>query len=137
TARALNEAPDPRPNIPAESLYTAAGWVQKGVLNQIQTDMLRKFPGKEAPRFPGITPDSLLAYAYLEPSVRFSLPYRENTKPLFFKESTGQTVDVTSFGLSRDDADAYERIRHQAVVLFWRGEGRDDTLEFAVDLCSN
>jgi hypothetical protein len=55
----MNRASDPRPDIPKESLYTAAGWNQKGIRGQIIKDLAQKFPAKAPPAFPGILPNSL------------------------------------------------------------------------------
>jgi len=62
----LNEAADPRPHIPPAALYTASGWNQRGITNQIWRDLRQRFPDRTPPAFPGITPDSFVAYACLE-----------------------------------------------------------------------
>src|SRR5664280_522976 len=63
-AALLNNSADPRPFIPATALYIATGWNQKGIINQIENDLRQRFPGKQPPTFPGITPNSFVAYSY-------------------------------------------------------------------------
>jgi hypothetical protein len=135
-ARRLNEAGDLRPFIPAEDLYAAAGWNQQGIINQIRQDLKRKFPDKEPPTFPGIAPDSFVAYAYLEANVKFPIPYSQNHKPLLFTNGSGTVAMINSFGIPDEDSDAYLKLRKQPCILFFKSEGRD-TREFAMDLCSN
>jgi hypothetical protein len=136
-AKSLNGAADPRPNIPPELLYVATGWTQQGIIGQIQEDLRRRFPAKAAPAFPGITPDSFLSYSYLEATVAFSRPYRQNTKPLVFADGTGKKTDISSFGIPSEDYDAYHHLKAQARVLFCAGEPRDGHFEFAIDLCAD
>jgi hypothetical protein len=95
----MNRASDPRPDIPKESLYTAAGWNQKGIRGQIIKDLAQKFPAKAPPAFPGILPNSLVAYAYLEANVTFSLPYFQNREPLVFTDREGVKTELSSFGI--------------------------------------
>src|SRR5437867_1828450 len=52
--RRLNVEPDPRPDIPADSLYAAAGRAQDGIIRKIQTDLKHRFPTKDPPTFPGL-----------------------------------------------------------------------------------
>jgi hypothetical protein len=136
-AKYLNDAMDPRPNVPQGSLYAVAGWNQNGIINQIQNDLKQRFPGKTPPAFSGILPDSLVAYAYLEANVRFTRPYDQNRRPLVFTESSGKKVEVESFGLSAENHNGEDKLWDQPHVLFRKGEAREDNLEFAIDLCSN
>jgi hypothetical protein len=131
----LNSAPDPRPAVPQAALYVASGWKQEGIIERIQRELVQKFPSKQAPTFPGITPNSFVAYSYLEASVKFSLPYFQNRQPLEFKDSEGRKTPVVSFGIRPEDDYAYDKLRKQPWVLFRKGEEREESLEFAIDLC--
>jgi hypothetical protein len=136
-AKFLNEAGDPRPHVPSACLYVAAGWNQKGIVRQIQNDMQQKFPNKQPPEFPGITPDSFVTYSCLEASLKFKVPYCQNRKPLTFTGRDGRKVNINSFGLLPGDHDKYTQVRAQGRVLFCKSDEKTDTLqEFAVDLCS-
>jgi hypothetical protein len=120
-AKALNQAPDPRSQIPEACLYVATGWNDRGVRNQIERDLKQRFPGKPPPRFPRMAENSFVAYAYLEASVKFSIPYRQDDQPLNFKEGSGNGVDVKSFGIP-EGAEVGLASRGQPEVLFWKGE---------------
>lgn len=136
TAELLNAAADPRTHIPAGSLYAASGWTQRGVLERIRDELGTMFPEKAPPTFPGIAENSFVAYAYLEASVPFELPYFQSREPLEFTDSAGRVTQVTSFGIRPEDDYAYDELRRQARVLF-RSEALDgDELEFAIDLCA-
>jgi hypothetical protein len=135
-AAALNKAADPRPEIPKSSLYTAAGWVNKGIVEQITKDFRVAFPGRAEPEFKEVQPDSAVAYAYLEAAVKFKLPYFQNDQPFVFTDSSSHTTELNSFGIRSKDDYAYERLRQQPAILFSiRGnEYRFQPTEYAVDL---
>lgn len=135
--KSLNDATDPLPHVPEGSLYVAAGWNQNGIINQIQNDLKQRFPNKTPPTFPGILPESLVAYAYLEAIVKFSLPYDQSKRPLVFTESGGKKVEVESFGLSAANHNGKDKLWDQPHVLFRKGEPDEHNFEFAIDLCSN
>lgn len=116
--KTLNDAPDPRPSVPVSSLYVAAGWNQNGIVAQIQNDLRQRFPDKPPPVFPGITPDSLVAYAYLETHVKFPIPYNQNKEPLVFTNSNGEPTRINSFGVPLEDANTYFKLRAQPRVIF-------------------
>jgi hypothetical protein len=118
----LNSASDPTGDLPEDS-YTQAGFVDKGILDTIRSDMARLFPERHAPEFPGIVPDSFVAYAYLEANISFSIPYLENRKPLLFKESETSRKWVHSFGIRSEDEHAYADLRKQPAVPTRRETG--------------
>lgn len=130
----LNNAPDPTSSIPKNSLYTAAGWNDKGIMEKIKNDLAKKFPDKEMPSFPNITPDSFVSYSYLEAKVPFTIPYFQNREPLEFTNGDGTKTKLSSFGIREKDDYAYETLRAQPKVLystFAAAEG------FAIDLDRN
>jgi hypothetical protein len=133
-ARALNRAPDPRPQIPRESLYTAAGWNQEGVTDRITKELAQRFPGKPPPTFPGIVPNSFVAYAYLEADVEFSLPYFQNRKPLVFTDGGGVETELSSFGIRSGDESAYGGLRQQPKILYVAWDENLKGTECIVDL---
>jgi protein tyrosine phosphatase (PTP) superfamily phosphohydrolase (DUF442 family) len=131
---ALNNVPDPKPTIPEKCLYATAGWNHQGIIEKIHGDLKRLFPSKAPPNFPGIVENSLVAYSYLEASVKFALPYFQSREPLVFKGADGRTAEVDSFGIRKKDDYAYERLRRQAEVLYETRDDRYRLVEFAVDL---
>jgi hypothetical protein len=130
----LNAAADPRPQIPDDALYTAAGWRQKGILEKITKEVGHRFPGKAPPAFPDIADDSFVAYSYLEARVKFALPYFQNDEPLEFTDAAGGKTQVSSFGVRQKDDYAYKALRQQAAVLFVEGGGFKPLAEYVVDL---
>ncbi|OHB67880.1 MAG: hypothetical protein A2V70_03340 [Planctomycetes bacterium RBG_13_63_9] len=115
---ALNKAADPRPHIPEASLYVAAGWNQQGITDRIEKDLAQKFPTAIQPTFPGILPNSFVAYAYLEANVKFSLPYFQNREPMVFTDRAGNKTELSSFGIRPEDDYAYFELRRQPAILF-------------------
>ena len=135
-ALALNRAPDPRPHIPEESLYVAAGFSDEGIIEKIRREMASKFPSRELPSFSGLVPNSLVAYAYLEASVKFSIPYLQGSDPLYFTDSSGESTAVNSFGIPPKNLAASRKLHKQPAVLFRTGRPRSRSAEFAIDLDS-
>jgi len=133
----LNKADDPRPYVPAGSMYVAAGWRHKGVTDRIIKELKAAFPFKEPPKFPDIRSDSFVAYAYLEANVKFTIPYFQNRKPLEFTDSNGRKTKVASFGIRPEDDYAYNQLRSQPHILFCKGDPANSEIEFAVDLCAD
>ncbi len=131
---ALQNAADPRPSVPEESLYVAAGWNDKGIVERVTAELAAKFPGKAAPTFPGITPTSFVAYAYLEARVKFALPYFQSRGPLEFTDGHGVKTKVRSFGIRGEDDYAYEDLRRQAGVLYASKRWSPKPFECVVDL---
>jgi hypothetical protein len=141
---ALNQSEDRARDAPPGSLYTAAGWENKGILDQIDREVKQAFPDSEPPTFPGIVHGSFVAYSRLEARLRFGLPYFQSKKPLAFTAGDGSRANVSSFGVREEDDYAYRRLREQPRVLYSNllGMGRRDDSEpppppeFAVDLDS-
>ncbi len=136
----LNSAADPKDYVPAESLYAAAGWVNKGILDTIASEMHSRFPAEKSPDFPGITPDSFVAFAHMEASVHFTTPYFDSREPLIFTGGDGSSTKVRSFGIREKDSDAYSRLRAQPQVLFVGDIGllsQSQASYFAIDLCGD
>ncbi len=62
-AASLNASYTPGPELPPKALYGAAGWEDKGIIQQIRKDVAQQFPGAPTPEFPGIAEGSFLAYS--------------------------------------------------------------------------
>jgi len=133
-ADALNAAADPKTFISPEKLYAISGWNQKGLVDQIRRDLSQRFPQKAPPDFSAVPPDGAIAYSYLEANVKFTLPYNQSEQPFVFTDSIGNQTKVTSFKLDHELAGNYQKLRHQAGILF---ETWERGHEFAIDLCTN
>jgi len=128
----LNAAIDPGLDLPPGSLYSAAGWVDKGIIQTISRDMPAAVPGVSPPTFPGIAPNSFLAYAYLQASVQFKIPYFEEIKSFAFTDASGKSTNVDAFGIREEDDYAYSELRQQPKLLYV--DENFEPSEFAIDL---
>jgi hypothetical protein len=134
-AKRLNSATQGEKDLTPESYFAAAGYVKEGICDQIRSAMAQKFPNAPAPTFDA-PQDGLVAYAYLAAGVKFELPFFENREELLFKDSGGKETAATSFGIRREDHDAYIKLRSQVRVLYTAHEKNSGQLdEFVVDPC--
>jgi hypothetical protein len=116
-----------------ESYYAAAGLRKDGIVEKIGREMARKFPAVTA-SMPDCPEAIHVAYAYLEASVKYKIPFHENDKRLVFKASNGTKTSVKSFGIREKDQDSLMEMRGQVHVLFEdRFSFEED--EYALDLC--
>jgi hypothetical protein len=81
----MNSATQSKADLLEDSYYAAAGSVQNGIIQKIQSDMARKFPAAPSPTFD--PSDILIAFAYLEAYLKFKEPFDENEHPLTFVNS--------------------------------------------------
>lgn len=124
-----------------ESCFALAGLATDDLLGHIQQELTTRFP--DAP-LPEVKPSTvLIAYAYLKAAARFSIPFFENTAALDFADVAGNHTAVGSFGIRREDEDAYYQLRQQVQILHEANpvHREDETsgcivpTEFAVDPC--
>ena len=127
-SRALNGAQDVGEVVPDGGLYAAAGLASDGIAERIAREMAERFPGREVSGLDG----DVVAYAYLDASLAFAIPYPVARTPLSFRQSDGAEVPVQAFGLREADVNQCLDLRRQAQLLFHRSEGHDTF--FAVDL---
>lgn len=110
------------------SYYAAAGFVRDRIVERITNDMRGRFPSVNVPDF-GFG-NIAVAYAYLEATVSFQLPYYE--ADLDFRGVKGGISKVKGFGIRQQEANAAQSLRSQIDVLFAGiGEG---PIEFGLDL---
>jgi hypothetical protein len=147
----LNRAPESESDLPEGFYYATAGFVTDGIISTIQKEMAAKFPLVPAPVLGHLSPDALVAYAYLTASVKFTIPFFDSNERLSFQDSTGGKGSVSAFGIRPEDEYAYSRLREQVEVLYAeeastreeyqrnsesRG-GMPVPLEFALDPCKD
>jgi hypothetical protein len=83
-------------------------------------------------------PEGAVAYAYLEASAKFDIPFFENDEPFEFADSAGNKTAVALFGIRKKDYGAYRPLRDQVQILHRGGDQMgfaDDTSEFILDPC--
>ena len=125
----------PAPEVPKGALYTAAGWVQKGILETIRHEMAAQFPKSVAPKFPDVAENSVIAYGYLESKCKFTIPYFDNTNPITFTDSAGTTNKIRTFGIRLYDDPMRRSLRKQVNVFVSKGSLKQRPDDFVVDLC--
>ena len=85
-------------------------------MEKVKSEMKQRFQ-KEAEIGP-LEPNDILAYAYLEASAAFTVPFFDNREVFRFRDSSGKETEVTSFGIEEKHEYAYETLRKQIDVLY-------------------
>lgn len=134
----LNRLQFPSGNIEEESYYATAGSVKNDIIEQIQTEMNRRFPSEPVPVFDGrykSLPEVIAAYAYLNVNIEFEHPYYTYSGKFEFSGSNGTRTRVKAFGdrITKPDA-SFGLVRGQVEVLYYEDAGSSAGQQFAVDL---
>jgi hypothetical protein len=137
----LNNGQFPADDIEAGSYYATAGFVEKGIIEEVQKEMARRFPSAPRPRFDTSytsLPRTILAYAYLSVSVDFTHPYFVRQRALDFTDSNHVRTAVTSFTdrSSASDANTAD-VRRQVEVLSCQYDSKGHLTSHALDLCKD
>ena len=133
----LNQAQFGENDLPRDSYLATAGFARDGVVEQVRSEMKRKFH-KEVDIDP-LAPNDILAYAYLEANSAFTVPFFDNREQFHFRGSEGVRTNVSSFGVEEKREYAYEALREQIDVLYLVRKKADpeELEEFVIDLCRN
>ncbi|MFH1716275.1 MAG: hypothetical protein ABIF19_02905 [Planctomycetota bacterium] len=138
-ASRLNKGEFSPDNIEADSFYTAAGFVEDGIIEQIQNEMARRFPSEPRPTFDDRyrkLPKASVAYSFLSLDAGFKYPFYTNNQSFPFQDSKGSRTDVTSFRESSQGRDPNsENVSKQVEILHYKFGQRGGAAEFSVDLC--
>jgi hypothetical protein len=130
----LNRTQFKEDDLPPGSYLATAGFAKDGVVEKVKAEMKQRFH-KEV-EIEAMKPNDILAYAYLEASAAFTIPFFDNRERFHFRESSGKDTEVTSFGIEEKHEYAYDELREQIDVLYWlRNEHEPEPVEFVVDLC--
>jgi len=101
--------------------------------------MYEMLPGRRPPDFPpGLPSDAVVAYAFLQAKVQFKMPYFDSEEPVDFRDASGSTTKIRTFGVRHKDRSSKFELRTQMSVLFVGKRGPSsgfEPAEFAVDLC--
>ena len=142
-AARLNKAEFSPGNIEAESFYATVGVVKKGIVEQIQKEMGRRFPSEPVPVFNELDvlpkfdrEESIVSYSYLITDIGFKYPFYTKENAFGFENSNGQRTNVTSFCDYSKGANWNEDlVREQVDILYYKYADQESAAEFAVDLC--
>ncbi len=135
----LNAAPFQEQNLATDSYYAAAGFVKDGVVETITRETESRFPSAPAPALTS-EPAAIIAYAYLNADLKFTIPFFDSRGPLVFRDSANAESAVASFGIRREDEFAYDDMREQIDVLYadFGADGREhghSAARYVVDPC--
>jgi hypothetical protein len=133
----LNQAKFSTKNIEAESFYATAGFLEDGIIAEIQDEMTQLFPSEPVPVFDdinGLPLETIIAYSYLNADIEFEYPFYTSNNEFDFQDSNGTVTEVMSF-CTRSDSDSENMVREQVDVLYHKQDDQTSETEFAVDLC--
>ncbi|MFC1793751.1 hypothetical protein ACFL3Q_09225, partial [Planctomycetota bacterium] len=136
-ADSLNKAEFSDKNIEYESYFAAAGFLDDGIIAEIQDEMTQLFPSEPVPVFDDMNDlplESIIAYSYLNAGIEFEYPFYTSNNKFDFHDSNGTVSEVTSF-CTRSDSDSSNMVREQVDVLYYKQDDLTSKTEFAVDLC--
>lgn len=113
----LNAHGFPRSSLSADSYVAIAGLGSDGTVNQIRSEMAKKFPSFPARLVP-TSENAIVAYAFLQKRLPFALSFDRLAKPLNIRE-TNRVVNVFSFGIQdvASHGPREEELRKQVTVL--------------------
>ena len=139
-AARLNQSKISEADLEAESFYATAGFVGKGIIEQIQKEMEKHFPSEPVPVFneldtlsPDMIHETIVTYSYLEIDVGFKYPFHKTDGAFTFQDSKGKRIGVTAFCTDKEGLDL--ALREQVEILYYKEDERLNTAEFVVDLC--
>jgi len=133
----LNVAKESEADLPKDSYYATAGFVNDGIVQKIQQEMAKRFPAVPPPTFQTAQMSgAIVSYAYLQANAKFNLPFFAIPKKVQFTDSAGKRIDITAFGIKKEDEYRYYQLRAQVQVLYndQRRFGRQQG-ECVIDLC--
>ncbi len=134
----LNRSQFPTGSIEEKSYYATAGFVEDGIIEQVQKEMKRRFPSEPVPIFDArykAAPGVIAAYAYLNVNIEFLCPYYTYLGLFQFSDSDGKQTGVTAFcDHSAEYNNDAVRVRSQVEVLYYESGRSPEDRQFAVDL---
>ena len=138
-AARLNQSKVSEADLEEESFYATAGFVGKGIIEQIQKEMKKRFPSESLPVFDKSyrSPDAAVTYSYLNIDLEFKYPFYTNNSAFVFEDPEGTHTKVKSF---RNIAEGWgdpnsEQVYEQVDILYYKRGNRLEPTEFAIDLC--
>jgi prepilin-type processing-associated H-X9-DG protein len=139
-AERLNKAEVSKADLQEKSFYSTAGIVKDGIIEEIITEMKKRFPSEPKPDFSELnrlTPyqqqETIVTYSFLDVDVNFKKPFHNKESKFIFQDSSGKGIAVTSFFIDKDDWD--REIAEQVEILYYKENEEPDKSNFVVDLC--
>lgn len=93
----LNNSSVTEAALPPDSYYAVAGRIEDGIVETIQGEMARRFPGAQPPDFADAV--GFVTYAYLDTKATFTTPFVDTRQPIQFSDADGVMHCVSGFGL--------------------------------------
>jgi len=142
-AARLNHAEVSEADIEKESFYATAGFVKNDIIEEIQTEMKKRFPSARVPIFHKSyrSPDVIVTYSYLNIDLEFKYPFFTKNSAFIFEDTEGTHTKVTSFrniaeGMGDSNSEQIcEQVCEQVDILYYKSGNRLEPTEFAIDLC--
>jgi hypothetical protein len=120
-----------------DDCYSAAGFVKNDIVEKINAEMRRRFqrePKIEMDNDPA--GDPIIAYAYLQATVPFAIPFYDNRETFVFQGAGDDRQFVSSFGIPRESAHHFDKPSMQVDILHYSLAAENaKTAEFIVDPC--
>ena len=140
-ANRLNRSEFSRRNMEENSFYATAGFVEDGIIEQIQNEMAKRFPSEPKPQFDKryrTLPKVSVAYCFLSVDMPFPFPFYVHDGAFEFEASDGTRTGVTAFSSEPGGPDSdSRRVSEQVDVLYYKYAEQSGADEFAVDLCKH
>ena len=121
-AKVLNKMTFRGKELSPESLLAMAGWTKDGVVDQLKSQLTKRFPNSSFPIVPSSRGNVAIAYAYLEKRLSFAENFDRLKKPLEFN-SVSDRVKVHSFGIVPGDvSERRRRQTNQTVIASYKDD---------------
>ena len=130
----LNAAEHIEADVANGDVLAMAGLGRKAFESRLQKQFAKQFPDRPLPEL-NLGPSDAAAYALLVVQQAFENAFFENKKPLLFRDASGKTTSVRSFGIT-DMSQAMGRLGGQVRVEYLTLEEWQNP-EFVVDLDRN
>jgi len=144
-AARLNQTEASEADLEEESFYATAGFAGKGIIEQIQQEMKKRFPSESVPVFnelnqlpQAIKERMIVSYSYLNADVGFKYPFFVYKREFNFEDSNGIRSGVKAFCAQTSSSDTdLKPVREQVEILYYKHGQQRGADEFVVDLCKN
>jgi hypothetical protein len=122
-ATGLNGPPFPRSSLSSASNVARMGLVRERIRDKIIAEMAEKFPGITPSLSDSVSPDGVIAYAFLQKNLPFAVRFDRISEPLIFHAAAGDT-SVTCFGFKELDKATgnVDGLKQQVDVLHYESD---------------